>query len=364
MFTSQTQWLGYTEKEIEAVKPILAAHDITLADNQPHISGERFLMSGRKVVLVGTNNATRQRVIIKTSNDPQSVKEITHESITRNTLHELPFAYQPLLAPQELWQEKSAGRITVVSEYIEQETPYLSLPLTQQFDFILEAFQMLAGVHATTSAHTKRIKHIFGLWSATDYVNSLQSFIVDVQQTTSITPYVNGVLLQAAQELNSHTRETERYCNFLTHDDFALHNVRLHNQQIYLIDHASLRFGNKHESWARFMNYMLLYNRELEQALQTHLQLNAAEEELSSLRLMRMYKAAELIRYHSQAADRADGNIKTLSQKRVHFWTKILQSLFLKTAIKEEVILAYTAERDALRSEEEKRRQQELQQLL
>ena len=112
------------------------------------------------------------------------------------------------------------------------------------------------------------------------------------------------------------------------------------------------------------MNYMLLYNRELEQALLQYLEDNAAPEETESLRLMRMYKATELLHYYSGAATKSEGNVHALSERRVDFWHYVLTQLLADEAISDEAIAMYKKDRDALRSTEEVERQKALQQLL
>ena len=47
---------------------------------------------------------------------------------------------------------------------------------------------------------------------------------------------------------------------------------------MYLLDHSSLRFGNKYEGWARFRNFTTFYNRPLEEALLLYMRNNRAEE--------------------------------------------------------------------------------------
>lgn len=364
MFNSRQQWEAFTRDEIAAILPTLKTKGVELLDTQPHISGERYLMSGRKIVLVAKRINSDEKLIIKTSADKQSLEEIADERISRQTLESLSFAYHPLLAPRELWVEKVGPRLTVATEYIEQPVSYLSLPLKTQFDLILKAFTMLSGVHATTAVHTKSIRDVFGVWNAADYLKAAEGFVVSISKASEEDNTHLNTYHEATLALSNAATDVERYCDFLTHDDFALHNFRFNGEQIYLIDHASLRFGNLHESWARFMNYMLLYNHDLEQALVKYLVQNTAPEEVASLRLMRIFKALELIRYHTEAVGHADGNLRRLSLRRVTFWTEVLAALLFSMPLPEAKIAAYKKDRDRLRSEEELARQKALQQLL
>jgi hypothetical protein len=360
---NRQQFDTYVASELTAVRTLLAPRTITLETAQPHISGERFLMSGKKVVLVARDDETDRRMIIKSSADPGGIQEIEKEREARTTLANIPFAYHPLLAPRELWYERTHGRVTVATEFIEQPVAYLSLPLIEQFDLILQAFTMLTGVHAATSSHTKIIRKSFGTWSATQYLDSAQVFLNSIKQNHLEELVIEGCAT-AVRALQKEHKDITRYCDFLTHDDFALHNFRFTNGAIYLIDQSSLRFGNKHESWARFLNYMLLYGHELEAALVRYLKDNTAPEELRSLRLMRIYKALELIAYHSLAATRTEGTVRELSTRRVAFWYEVLSSLLVGTKVDQAVIDIYKHDRDTLRSEEEIARQRALQQLM
>lgn len=359
MTNTKAAWTEYTQSEISTLTPLLEHKGITLDQEQPHISGERFLMSGQKVVLVARDAKTGERLIIKSSADQTGIAEIEAERRAQHTLQKLPFAYHPLLSPQEVWYHKKDGRVTIATECIEQPQPYLSLPLTKQFDLILQAFTMLAGVHATTASHAKLIGGVVSTWGVADYQRSLDDFIAKITD-----PALQETLTRATKELADNQDDFARYCGFLTHDDFALHNFRFRDDNIYLIDQSSLRFGNKHESWARFMNYMLLYNRDLEQALTQYLQDNVAPEELRSLRLARIYKLVELLSYHHCAAAQSTGDVQKLSQRRVAFWHDVLTHILADTEVPEAVISSYRTDRDALRTTEELDRQRALQQLV
>jgi hypothetical protein len=356
-------WDAFVESETEALTPLLQQLGYTLDSEQPHVSGERYLMSGRKVVLVGQEVRTGESVIIKSSADPTAIEEIEAERTARRTLAKLPFTYQPLLAPRELAYYRQAGRVLVIIEFITQPEPFLSLPLREQFDLVISAFDMLSSAHAATSRHIHHVKRIFERWQATDYWHHLKTFSTALEGCEAFAPRLSDVLTEVRTEMQSTQDDIERYCGFLTHDDFALHNFRFRDGAVYLIDQSSLRFGNKHESWARLLNYFILYNRDLERAILRHVELNLSDEEARSLRLMRMYKLTELLTYHCHAAHTSSGDDRTLSQARVSFWTDVLSSILAGTDVPEERIKEYKTLRDGLRSPEEKARQLAIQQL-
>jgi predicted Ser/Thr protein kinase len=360
-FKTHAEWESYCTQELTELTPTLHALGITLEEKQPHIRGERYLMSGRKVVLLGSYRGTR--AVIKASRDSRGKMEIAHEHESRTLLRTLPFAYRMFLMPQELWYGEQGGFRIAVFAYIEQEKPFLSRNLEEQCRLALGAFKTQESVHAATYAHTRTIRDRFGFWSAHTYLRRLLKFSGQIEADQSDNESLKTLLERVQQIFSKESDDVERYCGFLTHEDFALMNMRITDNDVYLIDLSSLRFGNKHESWARFLNFMLLYNRPLEQALLTYMRDNRSEEELRSLRLMRIYKTVELLAYHAKAMKNSTGNLHTLSQARIAFWTKALQSFVENTPLPDEVVDAYKHTRDSLRSPEEQERQKELQQL-
>ncbi len=152
----------------------------------------------------------------------------------------------------------------------------------------------------------------------------------------------------------------EQYTGFLTHTDFVPHNIRIHNGQMYLLDHSSLTFGNKYEGWARFLNFMTLYNPPLTGLLTEYVKNNRTSEESVSLRMMRIYRLGEIIWYYIRTLEKSEGDLRTLNEARITFWSTVLTHILDNTPVPESVILDYKNTRDSLRSEEEKKRQQGL----
>ncbi len=356
-------WAEYCERELAGVSPILAEFGFALDREQPHLGGERYLMSGKKLVLVGMRISDNKRVIIKVSSDKNGMREIDRERNARTILHRLPFAYRTFFSPEELFYTRRGGYCISITSYIEQKRSFLARPIEEQFSLILETFKAQEGVHATTYAHAAIIRNVFGIWDADKYLRSFISFRTETLMYEPKNRQLAEVFDRAREFLAQHAKTIEQYCGFLTHEDFALQNLRIAEKNIYLIDNASLRFGNKYESWARFLNFMLLYNRPLEQALIQYVHDNRSEEEILSLRLMRIYKIGELLHYHARAYANSDEQLKTLSKKRIEFWIQALESLLVDSPLSEEIIDEYKCLRDSLRSEEEKARQRVLQQL-
>ena len=151
------------------------------------------------------------------------------------------------------------------------------------------------------------------------------------------------------------------YSGFLTHIDFVPHNIRIHNRTIYILDHSDIHIANKHEGWARFLNYMTLYNHTLESMLLTYIKKNRPREEYESLRLMRIYKLTELIAHYARTLQKAEGNLYMLNSKRLHFWSDVLQGIITNNTVSDKRVQEYITHRDKLRSVHENVRQKELQ---
>lgn len=361
MIFTEKAWRSFVADEIAAISLTLSAQGITLDKEQPHVAGERYLMSGKKVVLVGKNRLG-ETVIVKTSADKDGKAEIRKERNIRDTITNIAFAYQPLLTPDEIWYHEKNGRIIIVTEYIDQPKPYLQLSDPEQFELILGAFTMLEGVHATTKSHQPVAKKL-GQKQVDDYLHAAETFVASITDFMSEDDSLAELLTTALTELRANQNTITQFCGFLTHDDFALHNFRFKDGAIYLIDQSSLLFGNKHESWARFMNYMTLYNPTLEAAILRYARDNRSNEEQASLRLMRIYKLLELLTYHAGAAQTKTENVRLLSQARVSFWSDVLRAVLENRKLEPSITDQYKKTRDQLRSPSEIKRQQAIQQL-
>ncbi len=360
---AKTEWESYRRRELEGLVPVLKELGFSLEKEQPHTGGERYLMSGKKLVLLGVRDRDGKRAVIKASGNAEGSREITREHDARRALATVRFAYRLPLSPEELYFGRSGSYTIAVTAYLAEPKPFLVRPLEEQCMRALGAFKAQESVHAATYGHARAVRKVFGLWHAGDYLRSFDAFRASAAADAPDAPYLRDALSQAAAHLVQHQDDVERYCGFLTHEDFALHNIRIAEDGVYLIDSASLRFGNKYESWARFLNFMLLYNRPLEQALERYVRDNRAPEEVLALRLMRIYKLGELLHYHARAYALSSGNLKRLCGERLRFWTTVLDALLADTPVPDETVASYKRSRDALRSDEEKQRQRELRQL-
>jgi hypothetical protein len=359
-----SKWNTFCTEELGVLTPILAEHGFTLEKDQPHIGGERFLMqavtttSGRKLILNG-RDSQGNRVVIKATSDKNGMAEIEHERTCRSVLTTIDFAAEVFHTPREVLHTKVAGRLINIQEYIEQECAFIDRPIEDQFTLAHRAFKAQEGVHATTYKHRRVIAPVFGIRDARAYHRSLTSFVTNILARQPDNDLVSD-LEEARRIFECERLPVEQYTDFLTHTDFVPHNFRIHEGQIYLLDYSSLTFGNKYESWARFINFMELYNRPLRDALIAYVRDNRANEELSALRMMRIYRLTEIIWYYVQTLEKSTDNLLLLNEARVNFWHEVLQATLNDEAVPESTVATYARTRDTLRSEDEKRRQQGL----
>lgn len=362
---TKESWEQYCKDEIAFATPILLRYGITLADIQPHISGERFLMqavtttSGKKLILLGTT-AEGMLVVIKTTRDARGTQELLHERACRRILKKIDFAAEVFLSPKEILFTKEADMTIAVSEFIIQKSTFIERPLEEQFNFALRAFKAQEGTHATTWGHRRLIRETFEIRTAQTYLNIFATFISNIEKELPQDIQIHETLLDAQTLLTQNSDTMEQYADFLTHTDFVPHNIRIRDNTIFLLDHSSLTFGNKYEGWARFLNFMTLYNPPLTKALTEYVRLNRTPEESVALRMMRIYRLGELIWYYTRTLKETGENLYTLNRARVLFWHDVLCSVIKDEEVPVSIIETYTQVRNSLRSDDEKRRQEGL----
>jgi hypothetical protein len=362
---AQQKWEEYRKKELARVLPIITELGFKLDEKQVHINGERYLMSGRKLVLTGFSNINGQRVIIKLSSQPEGIREIKHERKCRIVLHDsINFAYRTFFSPKEILFIKKRGCIIFITSYIEQKKPFTSYSLEEQFFLALRALETQEGVHATAYSHDKIIRHVFGTATTQKYIDSFKKFCENAMFSDRKNTRLAAALKQAFNFFSTHKSTIDLFSNFLTHTDFAPQNFRIVGRDIYLLDHTSIYFGNKYESWARFLNYMIIYSPRLQSTLADYVKQNRGPKEYLSLQLMRLYKIGFLLQYYTGTLMKTSGNLNKLNKERVSFWTRILELILIDDQIANEMVEKYRYRRDILRSREEKERQKELKQLL
>jgi len=357
---SQAAWEQYRESELKGARPILQGLGFILDEKQVHTGGERYLMSGHKLVLTGRRSSDNKRVVIKVSSYASGAKEIEDEHKAREVLKKINFAYRNFFIPEELLFTQKDGYTIDVTAYIEQERPFIMHELEEQFFLALRAFETQEGVHATTYSHAAAIREAFGAMGAREYI---QTFRMNTEASVANdrdNKELARTMAEALAFMEEHRTVIERYSGFLTHNDFVPHNLRVSGKEVYLLDYSAILFGNKYESWARFLNFMIHHNRPLELALANYVRTNRGEEEYLSLRLMRLHIIGILLNFYTGALGKTEGDLHALTRVRVGFWTSVMQHLLKDEAVPEKLIASYVAETERLRSSEEKARQKEI----
>lgn len=354
------EWEQYCAQEIEVLRPLLITGGFELDEVQVHIGGERYAFSEKKLVLVGRRLADQLRVIIKVSSDTKGISEIKHERQSRQMLAKINFAYHVFFTPQEILYQEHEGRVIFITKYIEQECQFLERPLEDQFFLSLKGLEVQEGVQVTTYEHARGVSKYFGIWTATNYLEQFAKYQEEVAQRLTAEKELLALYVQVGVFLKNNIKIIDLYGDFLTHWDFVPHNIRIHNGDIYLLDHSSIRFGNKHESWARFINFMSMHNTELEKALLFYVQKNRPASEYLSLRAMRVYRLAEIIWHYINTLSKVEGDLLALNNLRIKFYTQLLKAVLADQYLDKVVVTEYIAQRDVLRSEEEKVRQKNL----
>lgn len=363
--TTEQSWIQYRDSELARVTPLLTQSGYTLDTEQKHIIGERYLLmhthdvggGGKKLVLTGIKKDTHQKVIIKATSDAEGKKEIGTERRARHTIQSLNFSYAQFRAPKELLHQTQGGLLISITEYIEQERSFLERPIEEQCLFGLKALKIQESVHATTYSHTQTIRRAFGSVDSAHYLRNAHDY---AKNSATHSPALTQICNEAVAFLTAHTATIEQYCGFLTHADFVPHNLRIRDGEIYLLDYASIHFGNKYESWARFLNFMLLYNPPLEQAFVQYVRDNRTPEESASLNAMRVYKLLFLLHFHTTNLAATTGNQRILTEARIAFWSTALEALLQNKPIDHSTLEEYKKVRDSLRSAEEVARQHNL----
>ncbi|MBT4516528.1 MAG: hypothetical protein HOC78_01390 [Candidatus Komeilibacteria bacterium] len=353
-------WQNYRDEELEKVTPILRKLGFILEKEQVHISGERYLSGGKKLVLLAYRELDGRKVIIKISSDEGMSAEIKKERKSRQVLKKINFAYHIFFSPEEILFINKEDYTIFITEFIEQESTFLARSLQDQFFIALKAFEAQEAIHATTYEHANTIRKSFGIWNATSYQDTFKRYVADIQGNLADKKDLNGFLEEADKFIQKNLKTINLYSNFLTHWDFVPHNFRISGNEMYLLDHSSIRFGNKYEGWARFLNFMMLYNQNLEKLLLDYVKNNRSEKEYLSLRLMRVFRLTELIWHYVKTLKQAEGNLKVLNKKRIDLWTNALVSVLEDKQLDESIAKEYKISRDSLRDEEEKQRQLDL----
>lgn len=339
-------------ERLAEIGALLAPLGITLLPEQPHIGGERVIQSESRLVLLGSDREST--VVIKASWKPEAIEEGVREKEAREVLETLPFAENEMHLPQVLFAGMRGCYFLYITRFIPQERVFVTLPLEEQFFLALNAFETQEAFHATTFEHNQRIKKTFEVYTADTYLTKFREYM----RVCEAYPGLAETLKNAYALLSEHKTVIARYMNYLIHNDFVPHNMRLVGRNLYVLDLAAFWFGNKYEGWARFANYMLHHNPALERKIVEFVRENRPDEYLA-FRLMRAYKLGMLLAYYVGIYPKTEGDHRLLTEVRITYWKAMLEDILADRPPSEEAVATYLATRDRLRSEEEKQRQRE-----
>ena len=348
--------------ELPAISTLLGTLGFSLDTLQPYTSGERYLMSGGKLVLAGTEIKSGTKVIIKASRNKDGKKEIESEKRSRDLMKSLSFADKKILIPEELYYGTESEYVFLITRFISQEKVFVAHTIEEQFFIALSAFEAQESFHATTYEHLRAVKDVFPVLSSAEYIKEfvrLKNSILRANPDESLL----STLERTEKFLAENGVIIDRYGNYLTHTDFVPHNFRITEHSLFMLDcvpnYATVHFGNKYEGWARFLNYMLIHNPELDKLLSGYIRDTRGENEYMSLRLMRAYKITFLLEFYARALEKTSGDLHALTLARLAYWRGALEAIIEDQPISKEVTDKYVTTRDSLRSEEEKARQRE-----
>jgi hypothetical protein len=357
---SKQEWENWKDLEMKKVSDILEKINISLNKEQIQLSGERFLMSGKKLVLEGFSVNLQKKVIVKYSTDKELIKEILDERNRKDTLEKIKFSYKSINFPKEIYFEKKPEYVLLVTEYIEQETLYVKMSEEDKFFLALKALEAFEGVHSVVGSHQKALNKLNKPFESNDYLKKFEEMYSETKNFLNHESKTVKTLEIAKELLNKNKDLIEKYCNFLTHDDFVPHNMRVKDNDVVVLDHSSLILGNKYESWARFLNFMLIYGLETEKRLSNFVLENRGEEEYFVLRLMRIFKISFLLNFYAKSILKSSDNLQKLQTKRLNWWTEVLEKIISNQNIEKGFVDEHHKFLEELRSEEEKKRHKEI----
>lgn len=345
-----------SQREIVYISQILKTLGFNLDKEQPHISGERFLASPDKLVLVGEKVSNGLRVIIKMSRLIRAKQEIRQEKKIRDILSSFPLFNKAILIPKEICFCQKGPYNIFVTEFIPQKRIFVSYPLKKQLSIILKIFRAKEKFNGNTFKRILAMFETFPYLRAKDYLENYKKF----QASTLLhyrTPGIEEAMRGGLETLGSNESVIEKYSNYLVHTDFAPHNFRIVNDSLYTLDFSAFLFGNKYEELARLLNYMVIHNPALEKKLKSYILEFRGETEYLDLKLMRIYKIGHLLKYYTQSLPKTSYDLLALTIHRIEFWEEVLRCIMQDKPLDEGILKVYLENRDNLRSAEEKIRQ-------
>ncbi len=344
--------------EMIRIARLLGRLGFNLEAEQPHVKGERFLASPDKLVLVGRRIKDNLRVIIKMSRLKRAKVEIRREKKIRDILSSIVVIRKTIYLPREIYYGKVGLYQLFITKFISQERVFLSYPLKFQLMTLIKSFQGREGLNGKTFKQIQDIYKDFPLFKARNYLTNFKDFQTSILAHYH-TPGIEEALAEGLKCLQENKTLIGKYCNYLVHTDFAPHNFRITKNHLYTLDCSAFQFGHKYEEMARLLNYMVIHNPALEKRLKSYVLRRRGQEEYLSLKLLRIYKIVFLLKFYTQSLAKTSDDLRALTIHRIEFWEEVLRSVIQDREVNEKILKVYLANRDHLRSDEEKIRQRE-----
>jgi len=351
---------------IDSVAPTLAKAGFALdsEDNQVHIGGERALISRDKLVLKGWRISDASRVIIKASASLAGIREIERESACRRCLAEINRSFQSpiFFYPDELGFLQEDDLCISVIEYVDQDMRFLDRPLEEKLHLSLSALHAQERVTVGAVKNLAGVADRFGTITANTYLREFKAHLKN-----ALTYFPQNLVLRSNLE-HADTFFRERLCHvrehhgFLIHSDFVPNNFRVIGSEFYYLDLGAFRFGNRYESWARYLNWLMVWDCRLEAVLVDHINEGRGREHHASLSAMRAFNIGFLIQMYSKLLPEVQENARlhALQSGRLNLWTSALIALIHGDHMPEQTALEFAQFQESLRSEHERRRQMEM----
>lgn len=352
---ARQKWDEKIKSELPIIRELLSTIGVTLDEIQPNLIGEKFLMKTDKFVLNGVYAPEKARVIVKISNHKAGIKELEADRHIAQVVDKLSFSTEKIKTAKEYFYGDLGGYRVMVQEFLDQPEALIKLKLEDQYYISMRGFSVLESFYLAAKSHYKEVKSHFPILTGKDYLKTFSKYLKSVHKILN-DPSVDSKLDDAYSLFKKHLKLIDKYSTYLVHEDFVPHNFRIYNNILYFIDHEALRFGNKYESWARYVNWMLVQNPPMEEKLVQHVQKIGPEDYLN-LRMMRLLKCAQLITYYAETLAKTSGDTYTLNLRRFNLWLEVLVALTNDRKLHSSFIEEYKQARDVLRTDDEKQRQ-------
>ncbi len=354
-FDAKKAWEQKMNVELPKVTKTLEELGYSLAEVQPNLIGEKFLMKTSKFVLIGVRTSDKKKVIIKITHEREGKKELKKEREATENLKNLTLVRDSIKIASELYYGVHNGYLILINEFLEQDEVFVRLPIEEQFFLSLRAFSILESFYIATHEHERHVKKRFPFLTARKYLRRFKGYKKSILKALN-NPEVEETLDRAYKTFKKNLPIVEKFSTYMVHEDFVPHNFRIQDDMLYFIDHEAILFGNKHETWARFINFMTLHNPRLESKLLEYVA-EKGKEEYTSLRMMQALKCTQLIEYYASSLEKCKGDVFELTKKRIFFWKTALEHILDDTQLHESIVKEFRGDRDSLRTQDEIERQ-------